>query len=712
MILKDKAIEPKAGSATSVYNAVIINISGSINDNNAFMYLQVFCPDVMSGSINDAKFAGNNWIDAPKHPHDGVDYNYQIGGIVLISYQNGNIDSPQFVRYVPVDENVINENAQYINLGIEPSAISEAFNNILDDSVTLESAGLKKGIALLPALERCNNGPITYIYGYGRPDFWGDNQNLVIYRCGKYNTELIFKDNRSAWSGAPKTTDYNFNYLSEGDTYSFCFLRICMYLLQNYKEKIVEIFNSTIKEIETNIDFVNKDVFSVNNTADILYLYTNLAGYICDPNFDDDSINKSNLLSSEMFKEIKDSDLQTSRSNASSNFFKVFYANGSQITNIYHGYYKGNNSYPNKDLTTNFVWRLWQNIYKDNDLNSALASRYAMILTNYLMSFSATYNSNISNQMLLIITVLSVGFPTLYKILINIDLHKDGSYNLDNDSKDFLVFIKDCLKDSNKINSSNYSTSDELANQFCKIYFKILGWNLEDVDNSDIFNPEFCHPSTKASDNIKNAIKKCIDYIFNNYNSLKEIMESTLDNTTNSSDNSTSSGISNGVSEGNQSTNSYSIDYDNPTQYYNVNLSHDVQDYLFEVCKQYNMSTSLMLGVIKQESDFDPNCVSINKRNGVEVSRDLGLCQLNTKSYPDWIKKLGISNFDPFNPKQNIRVAVFALDAYGVRDVHHMLMCYNMGASAANARRREGIYTSEYSRKVVAYWEQYRSMKK
>ena len=119
-----------------------------------------------------------------------------------------------------------------------------------------------------------------------------------------------------------------------------------------------------------------------------------------------------------------------------------------------------------------------------------------------------------------------------------------------------------------------------------------------------------------------------------------------------------------------------------------------------------------MLGVIKQESDFDPNCVSINKRDGREVSRDLGLCQLNTKSYPDWVKKLGISNFDPFNPKQNIRVAVFALDAYGVRDVHHMLMCYNMGASAANARRREGIYTSEYSRKVVAYWEQYRSMKK
>ena len=68
MIIKGKAETPKVSSATSVYPAVIINIYESYG---AFVYLQVFCPSVMSGSLVDAKCCSSNWIDAPIYAHSG-----------------------------------------------------------------------------------------------------------------------------------------------------------------------------------------------------------------------------------------------------------------------------------------------------------------------------------------------------------------------------------------------------------------------------------------------------------------------------------------------------------------------------------------------------------------------------------------------------------------------------------------------------------------
>lgn len=94
MIVKSEAVEPKAGSATSVYPAVIVNILNIVT-NEMNVNLQVFCPSVMSGDIFDAKNCQTNWIKAPRYPHTNAEpYDYQIGGIVMISYQNGNVDSP------------------------------------------------------------------------------------------------------------------------------------------------------------------------------------------------------------------------------------------------------------------------------------------------------------------------------------------------------------------------------------------------------------------------------------------------------------------------------------------------------------------------------------------------------------------------------------------------------------------------------------------
>lgn len=64
MILQTKAIEPKSGSATGTYPAIIILVSNP-DSNKSFVNLQVYCPAIMSGTLEEAKYATNNWVSAP-----------------------------------------------------------------------------------------------------------------------------------------------------------------------------------------------------------------------------------------------------------------------------------------------------------------------------------------------------------------------------------------------------------------------------------------------------------------------------------------------------------------------------------------------------------------------------------------------------------------------------------------------------------------------
>ena len=112
MIVESKAIEPKAGSATSIYPAVIVGMSDYSND---IIKLHVYCPSVMSGDHITAKITSNNWVEAPRKPHNGADdYDFDLGSVIIISYQDGNVNSPQFVRYVTISDEVKEQNKRYI----------------------------------------------------------------------------------------------------------------------------------------------------------------------------------------------------------------------------------------------------------------------------------------------------------------------------------------------------------------------------------------------------------------------------------------------------------------------------------------------------------------------------------------------------------------------------------------------------------------------
>lgn len=130
---------------------------------------------------------------------------------------------------------------------------------------------------------------------------------------------------------------------------------------------------------------------------------------------------------------------------------------------------------------------------------------------------------------------------------------------------------------------------------------------------------------------------------------------------------------------------------------YDVSLSSDLQDYTYNLCKEYGVDFDLAISIMDGESEYDIMAFGIND-NG---STDSGLMQINSCNH-DWLKEeLGITDF--FDPKQNILCGVFMLADLMQRheDVHEILISYNMGEATMRKLRKKGIYTTEYSRKVV-----------
>ena len=130
---------------------------------------------------------------------------------------------------------------------------------------------------------------------------------------------------------------------------------------------------------------------------------------------------------------------------------------------------------------------------------------------------------------------------------------------------------------------------------------------------------------------------------------------------------------------------------------YNIPLDEDIQKYLYDKCKEYNVPYDLALGVIKVESNFNPSLIHKNS-NG---SRDYGLFQINTINHKWLSEELGITDF--LNPYQNIDAGVYMLSQLlkKYNNEHIVLMSYNMGERAAKNLVSRGIDSSRYSRKVI-----------
>lgn len=121
-------------------------------------------------------------------------------------------------------------------------------------------------------------------------------------------------------------------------------------------------------------------------------------------------------------------------------------------------------------------------------------------------------------------------------------------------------------------------------------------------------------------------------------------------------------------------------------------LAVEYQDYLWEMCKKYEVTEyyTLFLAQMWHESRYDVDAIS--------KTHDYGLMQINQCNH-SWLRDdLGVSDF--LDPYQSIECGVYIMSDFlhKYNDVQTALVCYNKGESAV----KNGTYSTSYSRCVIA----------
>lgn len=132
---------------------------------------------------------------------------------------------------------------------------------------------------------------------------------------------------------------------------------------------------------------------------------------------------------------------------------------------------------------------------------------------------------------------------------------------------------------------------------------------------------------------------------------------------------------------------------------FKVSLTSTLQEYTYETCERYKVSDyyTLVIALMWVESRYDASSIS--------ATHDYGLMQINVCNHKYLREKLGVSDF--LDAQDNIQAGVYMLSGYILEygDVHKALMAYNMGSRGASKLWNRGIYSSAYSRHVVAAWK-------
>ena len=137
--------------------------------------------------------------------------------------------------------------------------------------------------------------------------------------------------------------------------------------------------------------------------------------------------------------------------------------------------------------------------------------------------------------------------------------------------------------------------------------------------------------------------------------------------------------------------------------YYDIPLSKELQLYTYTRCVDYGIPEhyELVLAMMWQESNYTPDLIS--------ATDDYGIMQINACNH-EWLSDLlGTTNF--LDVCQNIDAGTYIISKmllkYG--DEHKALMAYNMGENGAALNWDAGIYTSSYSRGIIAKREAIKS---
>ena len=131
--------------------------------------------------------------------------------------------------------------------------------------------------------------------------------------------------------------------------------------------------------------------------------------------------------------------------------------------------------------------------------------------------------------------------------------------------------------------------------------------------------------------------------------------------------------------------------------YFNVPMDHDLQDYIFGICEDYDVAPELIVSMIYHESGFHADSVATS-----DSGCAYGLMQIMPRWHQARMERLGCS--DLLDPYQNILVGVdlIAENIRSGRGVEWALMAYNGGSAYADRKASEGL-VSDYAASVIDY---------
>lgn len=152
-----------------------------------------------------------------------------------------------------------------------------------------------------------------------------------------------------------------------------------------------------------------------------------------------------------------------------------------------------------------------------------------------------------------------------------------------------------------------------------------------------------------------------------------------------------------GAYDGRIFTEEMSLDWEKDETFIPLNckLDKQTQEFIYYLCKGYDIDWTLVMAMIQKESSFRPSVVS--------KTGDYGLMQIN-KCNHEWLSDvLGITDY--LDSEQNVRAGVFVLrklfEEY--TEPNLVLMAYNMGQNGAETLWNKGIYSTPYVDDILAY---------
>ena len=120
--------------------------------------------------------------------------------------------------------------------------------------------------------------------------------------------------------------------------------------------------------------------------------------------------------------------------------------------------------------------------------------------------------------------------------------------------------------------------------------------------------------------------------------------------------------------------------------FYDVPLSKELQIHIFKECEKYNISPSVVIAVIEQESDYIIDAVGDN-------GKSFGLMQIQEHHHKDRMNRLGCT--DLLDPFQNATVGINYLAELKNEnsDLYWVLMAYNGGRAYSTSKLDSGDYS-------------------